>query len=73
MNNYLSMYSQEMNGWVLFQAVNEFGVKHLWKCKSEVAASKLADAMNNGATICRGCKKLGNACGTCIKCQSIDY
>ena len=43
------------------------------KACSQIAAIKLRDELNSGNTaMCRGSKKLGNACGICPKCRYTD-
>ena len=63
------VFSREMNAWCIYQSTDGPTMHFLWKCKNENAANRLANELNAGAPICGGCKKLGNACGKCIKCE----
>jgi hypothetical protein len=62
-------FSYDRGAWCVFKRLDDFTMSFLWRCHTQEAAKKLADDVNNGATICRGSKYLGGACGKCVKCE----
>lgn len=50
--------------WYVFSANSLLGIK----CPNEKKARALASGMTAGAATCKGCKTLGTACNTCVRC-----
>ena len=69
---YVTQYSHDYTAY--FVGKQEGCITQLiWKCIDENKAIKFANALNSDKCItCRGSKKLGTACGKCIKCECVE-
>ena len=68
---YFARFSYERSAPCVYRNIDELSSVFMYQCKSQAGAVKLADELNSGASVCRGDKKLGTACGKCIKCELV--
>jgi len=64
-----SAFSYNYSAWCVFDRLDDLTMRILWPCHTQKAAEKLAEDINNGATVCGGSKELGTACKKCAKCE----